>query len=74
MMFSIAKAAFMVEILLAELIFLFPAQKRSLFALRYPGLFALCILIGGFFPIGFLTRGTTKRQTKNRLLPVFASG
>ena len=53
MMFSIAKAAFMVEILLAELIFLFLAQKRSLFALRYPGLFALCILIGGFFPIDY---------------------
>lgn len=53
MMFSIAKAAFMAEILLAELIFLFPAQKRSLFFLRYVGLFALCIVIGGFFPIDY---------------------
>lgn len=53
MTFNPAKAAFMVEILLAELIFLFPAQKRHLFALRYIGSFILCVLIGGFFPIEY---------------------
>ena len=54
MMFSLPKAAFMAEILLAELIFLFPAPKRRpLFALRYAGLFILCFLIGGYFPIEF---------------------
>ena len=53
MTFNFAKAAFMIEILLAELIFLFPAEKRSLFPLRYAGLFLMCIVIGGFFPIEY---------------------
>ena len=53
MTFNFAKAAFMIEILLAELIFLFPAEKRPLFPLRYAGLFLLCIVIGGFFPIEY---------------------
>lgn len=53
MTFNFAKAAFMIEILVAELIFLFPAEKRPLFPLRYAGLFLLCIVIGGFFPIEY---------------------
>ena len=53
MIFSLAKASFMAEILLAELIFLFPAPKRSLFSLRYLGLFVLCAVIGGFFPVDY---------------------
>ena len=53
MIFNIPKAAFMAEILLAELIFLFPAEKRSLFGLRYALSFAACLLISVYFPIRY---------------------
>lgn len=53
MSFNYATAAFMIEILLAELILLFPAEKRSLFWVRYPVSFLLCVLIGAYFPIKY---------------------
>ncbi len=49
----IQKMSFMVEILFAELIFLYPAEKRSYFWVRLPVLFVLCCGIAAVFPINY---------------------
>ena len=53
MNFNIARTAFMVEVLLAELIFLYGAERRRLFPLRYLGGIAVCILAAAYIPFPF---------------------
>ena len=49
-MFSLFRIQYIVEIVLAELIFLFAADRRKLFWLKYPVGIAICALIAGFYP------------------------
>ena len=49
----IQKMSFMVEILFAELIYLYPTEKRKRFWLRFPVLFLICCIIAAVFPLGY---------------------
>ena len=49
----IQKMSFMVEILFAELIYLYPAEKRPYFWVRFPALFVLCCGAAAVFPINY---------------------
>lgn len=49
----VPKLAFMVEILLAELIYLYPAEKRSYFGFRYASVCILCVLAGLLIPFDY---------------------
>lgn len=49
----IQKMSFMVEILFAELIYLYPTEKRKRFWLRFPVLFLVCCIIAAVFPLGY---------------------
>ena len=50
-MSDLHRIAFAAEILLAELIFLFPAEKRKRFALRYIAAALASVLVSYFFSI-----------------------
>ncbi len=49
----VPKLAFMVEILLAELIYLYPAEKRPYFGFRYASVCILCVLAGLLIPFDY---------------------
>lgn len=49
----VTKMAFMVEILAAELMFVYPAERRSRFPLRCAAALAVCALYALFNPIGY---------------------
>lgn len=49
----IPKLAFMSEILFAELIYLYPAEKRPLFGLRYVSICILCVLVSVLLPFEY---------------------
>ncbi|MBR1813012.1 MAG: sensor histidine kinase [Lachnospiraceae bacterium] len=46
---GILQIQFMLQLLLAELIYLFPAEKRSYFLLRFPAAVAVCLLAAYMF-------------------------
>ena len=48
---------FMMEVLLAEAIFLYPAEKRRFFPLRYIAAWAICLLCAFFYPSASYTPG-----------------
>lgn len=49
----VPKLAFMAEILLAELIYLYPAEKRPLFGFRYVSACIVCVLAGVLLPFQY---------------------
>lgn len=68
------RIAFAVEILLAELIFLFPAEKKRHFALRYIGAVLVSVFVSFFFSFSFTGEGILRVAVHLlRLLVVFGT-